>query len=399
MKLLVISTWFPWPPDNGSKSRAYHLLRELAKRHRITLLSFCGDGEPAPERLAPLSEFCESVQAVARGPFHQGALTMRGMLSGVPRAYVQGFSPEMMTRIRAVLPGHDAAVALQVTATLYFRGVTALPVVFEEAEVAVIRDQYVSETRVARKLRRGLTWWKYSRFVRELCRHAAMTTVVSDTERAILEEIGCEADRVAAVPNGVDALDLEWPRPAHRAQRIIYPGSLTYAANADAVAWFLGSVLPLVHRARPDVDFWVTGRTDGASVADPGPSARLTLTGHLPDVRPAIAESGACVVPLRIGGGTRLKILQSMALGTPVVSTSKGAEGLGVTPGVDILIGDTPEAFAAHTLRLLGDRGLADNLAAAARTLVRDRYTWARSGALLNDAVERAVGEWTATRR
>jgi len=399
MNVLVVSTWFPWPPDNGAKLRAYHLLRELSKRHRITLLSFCGDGEPAPERLAPLNEFCGSIQTVPRGPFQQGALSRRGLLSSVPRAYVQGFSPEMMRRIRAAMPGHDAAVALQVTAALCFRGVTALPVVFEEAEVAVIRDQYVSAPSLPHKLRRGLTWWKYSRFVRELCRHAAMTTVVSEPERAILEEIGCDIGRVAVVPNGVDSSDLDWPRPAQRAERIIYPGSLTFSANADAVGWFLESVLPLVHRARPEVEFWVTGRTDGASVADPGPSARLTLTGHLADVRPAIAESGVCVVPLRIGGGTRIKILQSMALGTPVVSTSKGAEGLGVTPGLDILIGDTPEAFASHILELLADRGLADNMAAAARALVRDRYTWVRSGALLNDAVERAAGEWEATRR
>ena len=101
-------------------------------------------------------------------------------------------------------------------------------------------------------------------------------------------------------------------------------------------------------------------------------------------------------MPLRVGGGTRLKILQAMALGTPVVATSKGAEGLDVTPGRDILIGDTPEEFAAHVIRLLADRALADNVAAAARTLVRDRYTWARSGAMLDEVVRLAVSEWKA---
>jgi polysaccharide biosynthesis protein PslH len=398
MKLLVVSTWFPWPADNGSKLRAFHLIRELAARHEVTLLSFCDGGEPAPERLAPLREFCRSVDVVPQAPFPRGALTLRGLLSGVPRAYVQGFSSDMLARVRAAVPGQDAAVGFEVTGGMYFRRVTSLPVVFEEAEVAVIRDQYVRETRRVRKLRRGLTWWKYSRFVRDLCRRAACATVVSETEREILEGIGCDAARIAVVPNGVDASDLDWPR-GEVADRLIYPGSLTYVANRDAVEWFLASILPVVHRVRPDVEFWVTGALVPGSRPVAGPEARLTLTGHLADVRPAVAESAVCVVPLRIGGGTRLKILQAMALGTPVVATSKGAEGLDVTPGRDILIGDTPGTFAAHVLSLLSDRGLADNMAAAARTLVRERYTWARSGALLDEALNRAVREWKAMNR
>ena len=395
MNLLAVSTWFPWPPDNGAKLRAYYLLRELGKRHRVTLLTFCDDGEPASGRLAPLTEFCGSVEVVPGAAFHQGALTRRGLLSGMPRAYVQGFSPDMMARVRAALPGHDAAVAFQITSGLYFRQVTSLPVVLEEAEVVVIRDQYASETRWVRKARRGLTWWKYSRFVRELCGRAVCTTVVSETERQILERIGCDPRRLAVVPNGVDASDLDWPRGAVT-ERLIYPGSLTYFANRDAVQWFLESTLPLVHRARPDVDFWVTGATGPEPLPGTGPEARLILTGHLPDVRPAVAGSAICVVPLRVGGGTRLKILQAMALGTPVVATSKGAEGLDVTPGRDILIGDTPETFASHVLGLLSDRRLADNMAAAARALVRNRYTWTRSGAVLDDALRRAVSAWKA---
>jgi polysaccharide biosynthesis protein PslH len=398
VKLLVVSTWFPSPPDNGARLRAFHLVRELAHHHRVSLVSF-GDGGPvAPERIAPLAEFCESVTVVPRDAFHQGALTRTGLFSAVPRAYVQAFSPEMMAEIRRAHPVHDAAVALAVTAALYFRDVTTLPVVFEEAEVAVIRDRFRSAQGPGRKLRRGLTWWKYAAFVRSLCRRAAFTTVVSDTERDILRGIGCDVARVAVVPNGVDASDLEWPRPAQAAGRLIYPGSLTYSANLEAVTWFAQAVLPRIRTARPDVECWVTGRAGGVTLPDSGPASRLTLTGHLPDIRPAIAESAVCVVPLRIGGGTRLKILQAMALGTPVVSTSKGAEGLAVTPGVDILIGDTAEEFASHVLRLLSDPGLRGTIAAEARALVRDRYTWTQSGATLDEVVRKAHSAWKATR-
>lgn len=396
MRLLVVSTWFPWPPDNGARLRAFNLVRELARSHRISLLSF-GDGGPVdPGRVAPLEEFCDSVEVVPRDAFHHGGLTRSGLLSSVPRAYVQGFSPEMMANIRRAIPRHDAAIALMVTAALYFRAVTALPVVFEEAEVAVIRDRFRAARGPAQRMRQGLTWWKYSRFVRGLCRHAAMTTVVSENEGALLGGIGCDLASVAVVPNGVDALDLEWPRPSRPANRLVYPGSVTFSANLDAVSWFLEAVLPLIHAKRPDVEFWVTGKTEGARVPSAGPASRLTMTGPLPDVRPAIAESAVCVVPLRIGGGTRIKILQAMAVGTPVVATSKGAEGLGVTPGRDILIGDTPAAFAGHVLALLSSPGLRDSMAAEARTLVRDRYTWTQSGAKLNEVVQRAHSAWKA---
>jgi glycosyltransferase involved in cell wall biosynthesis len=305
----------------------------------------------------------------------------------------------MQEAVARALPGHDGVLALEISAAVHVAGVTGVPVVFEEAELAVLRDQYLREPAGARRLRRGLTWWKYARFVRRLCRQAAFTTVVSEAERAILGTLGCDLARVAVVPNGVDVDDLDWPRPPQPARRVIYPGSLTYSANLDAVTWFLDSMLPIVRRDLPDVDVWVTGAVGDARLPDVFADARPTLTGNLPDVRPAIAGSAVCVVPLRLGGGTRLKILQAMALGTPVVATSKGAEGLDVTPGRDILIGDTPDAFAAHVIRLLNDPGLADTLSTAARALVRSRYTWARCGAILDEVVQRAVTKGETTLR
>lgn len=390
MNLLVLSTWFPFPPDNGSKLRAFNLLRELARHHRVTLLSF-GEAEPVAEpRIAALAEYCASVQIVPRTAFHEGSLTRRGFLSPVPRAYVQGYSREMADAVRRAAPGHDAAVAFAVTAGLYFLDNGSIPVVLEEAEVAVIRDQVRAAHGLGR-LRRRLTWWKYARFVRALTRRASFTTVVSEAERAILEDIGCEPRRLAVVPNGVDAADLDWPRTEADADRLIYPGALTYFANLDAMQWFTREVLPMLLRERPATRLWVTGASDEASRDALGAHGAVTLTGYLPDVRPAIAASAACVVPLRIGGGTRLKILQSMALGTPVVSTSKGAEGLDVTDGRDILIADSPGDFASQVLRVLTDPALGARLAAAARALVRERYTWAGSGTILNEIVERSA--------
>ena len=178
-----------------------------------------------------------------------------------------------------------------------FRDVHALPVVFEEAEVAIIRDRYLSAQGAAKQVRRGLTWWKYSRFVRGLCRHAAMTTVVSEAERAILGDIGCDLGRVAVVPNGVDAGDLEWPRPAVAANRLIYPGSVTYSANLDAVSWFLGAILPIIHRTGPTSSSGSPGRSTArrypASAAGRAPDADGTPPGRPPGHRRERGVRGA----------------------------------------------------------------------------------------------------------
>ena len=397
MRILIVSTWFPYPPDNGSKLRAFHLLGELAKRHEVSLVSFCDSGPPEPADLTALRSVCASVEAIPRSAFVRGPLTKRGLLTSVPRSYVQGYSQQMEQEIRNRVPAHDAALALQVQAAVHLRGTLTVPALFEEAEVAVIEDQTASARRPIRRLRRHLTWWKYARFVRSLCQRFDHTTVVSDAERARLARIGCDPARLSVVPNGVDDADLAWQQT--RAQcRLVYPGALTYSANVDAVRWFLAEILPAIRSARPDVEFFVTGSTSGVAVADL-PNARMaTFTGHLSDVRPAIAGSTACVVPLRVGGGTRLKILQAMALGTPVVATSKGAEGLALTPGRDILIGDTPEQFASHVVHLLSYPALRERIAGAARALVGNGYTWEHSAATLDDTLHQSVSEWKAAR-
>ena len=171
------------------------------------------------------------------------------------------------------------------------------------------------------------------------------------------------------------APDVLLPR-AVRASQLVYPGSVTFSANLDAVRHFVREVLPLVRRVRSDVTFVVTGSTEGVEIADLAACEGVTFTGHLPDVGALVMESAACVVPLRIGGGTRLKVLQAMALGTPVVSTEKGIEGLDVEPERHVLVADGRESFAAQVLRVLSEPVLAEALSTNGHRLVRKRYGW-----------------------
>lgn len=390
MRLLLVSTWLPYPADNGSRVRAWHLLRHLAWRHQITLLAF---GRSGTHDLAPLRAVCEHVELLEPPMNGHRPLDLRGLMSRTPRHFAQTDSPAMKTLIRQHLPGHDVAIGLQVDAARYLEPLAGMPRVFDEVEVTGYRDRYLHERSLPVRARRGLTWWKFQHFTRRLVGVFERTTVVSVPEWKQLRDIGCDVSRVAIVPNGTDISSAE--PSARRAARVIYPGSVAYSANLDAVRWFAGEVWPLVRQSQPDLEFWVTGSTDGVDVS-PLQRAGVIFTGALPSVDDVIAESAACVVPLRIGGGTRLKALQAMALGTPVVSTSKGIEGLDVTPGRDVLVGDTPNELADLVLRVCRDWEHARSLAASARQLVAERYDWSRIGESFESVVHAAVSDHRA---
>jgi glycosyltransferase involved in cell wall biosynthesis len=176
---------------------------------------------------------------------------------------------------------------------------------------------------------------------------------------------------------------------------LVYNGSLTYSANYDAMVHFLSEIYPLIREEEPGVSLTITGSLDGVDLGGLNLDGSVRLSGYVADVRPLVAGASVCVVPVRQGGGTRLKILEAMALGTPVVATPKGAEGLQVKPGQDVLLGRDPEEFAAQIVRLLRDPTLRENLSGHARRTVERRYDWTVLGRRFVDLVAGAVRERT----
>jgi glycosyltransferase involved in cell wall biosynthesis len=216
-------------------------------------------------------------------------------------------------------------------------------------------------------------------------------TVASQQERENVLSVAPNCRRVVVVPNGID---LDWYKGDFGAPEpgtLVFPGALTYDANFHAMAFFLHQIFPLVKARQPEVVLRITGKTNGVPVDCLPLDGSVILTGYLDDVRPIVAQSWACVVPLRVGGGTRLKILEAMALGTPVVSTSKGAEGLEITPGENILIADEPTEFADAVLRLLYDPALRAKLTANGQRLVREQYGWEQIGKKLDQFLHQVV--------
>jgi glycosyltransferase involved in cell wall biosynthesis len=296
----------------------------------------------------------------------------------LPRSVLDTENAEMRALIArcAESSPYDAVLASEVDMAQYIRPLPGLKVL-EEVELAALYEQTRRETHPIRRARKLLMWQKWAAYLRAVAGNVAGATVVSEPERALLQRtLGQRKIPLRVIPNGVDLARYQGDFGAPVENTLIFPGALTYSANFDAMIFFLGQVFPLIRAEIPEVRLSITGGHSGIPVERLPSQPGVTLTGYLGDIRPALAQSWACVTPLGIGGGTRLKILEALALGTPVISTSKGAEGLEISPGREVLIADEPHEFAAQVVRVLRDASLRQRLADNGRAAVR-AYHWA----------------------
>jgi len=386
MRLLFLSRWFPYPADNGARIRIYNLLRALASRHTVDLISFTS--EPvAEERLAAMRTICPRVEVVPFREFQPSSWkALIGFFELRPRSVVDTYSPEMEAKVtETVRQGrYEAVVASQIDMAPYAANQPVPVRLLEELEIAALREQTTQAKNFSQRVRKQLMWWKYSRYVSALLKDFQATTVVSEQERQYLLPLVPTRTHLEVIPNGVDAAFYSGRYGMPDPDTLIYSGALTYSANFDAVRYFLEEIFPLILAARPQTRFLVTGRLDGVSVENLPRVPNLVFTGYLDDIRPTLARAWVNVVPIRWGGGTRLKILESLAIGTPVVSTRKGAEGLDLQPDHDLLVADTPTEFAQAVLRLLADAELRARLGKQGHQTVINRYDWSIIGQRLN---------------
>jgi glycosyltransferase involved in cell wall biosynthesis len=288
---------------------------------------------------------------------------------------------------------YDVLVASQRRMVPYTASIAGLPKIWEEVEVTVIREAYERESSLVRRLRRRLTWGKERAFIRRMAEQVHACTVVSKVERDRLRSVAPRIRRLAIVPNGVDLDHYQIVEKSPANDTLVFNGSLTYAANLDALDFFLSEILPLVLAWRPGVRLFVTGSTEGVDLSRLPLTEGTIFTGYVPDIRPLVADSRVCVAPIRIGGGTRLKILEAMALGTPVVSTLKGVEGLQVKHQHDVWVADDALAFALAVVRLLEDEDLRQSMAGHARRTVEQTYGWSVIGERLNSLLVKVALE------
>ncbi len=379
MRILFLSSWFPFPPDNGSKLRVYHLLRALAASHQVTVVAFQPDnGTHANATHNGLNNV--EVHPVYADPYRYVSLSqLIKFASPVPVSYWP--NGKMRQTIDQLVASHswDAIVAFQGVVGIYVQHLKHTPKILD-VDTALsfqMRERYGQQAQRFRQFRTWLSWQKAHRFERRLFQCFDVCTIVSAAEASYIESLVHGTDcRVEVVPNGVDCETTRLGAYAVRPNTLVYNGAMTYSANYDAVQYFLAQIYPAIRQQVGGVSFSVTGSTQGVEQSGLNLDKSVHLTGYVADIRSLVGSSTVCVIPLRQGGGTRLKILEAMALGTPIVSTSKGAEGLDVEHGVHLLIADDAPSFAQQTVRLLRDPDLRQRLASNARRLVEGRYDW-----------------------
>jgi sugar transferase (PEP-CTERM/EpsH1 system associated) len=385
VRILWLKTELLHPVDKGGKIRTYNMLKEMKREHHVTYLTL-DDGTATADERAKATEYCHELICIPerrREKFTPGFYfeLLLNLVSPRPYAIKKYESAAMLRKIVELerkntfdlLVCDFLAPAGNVPRTLN------MPVVLfqHNVEAMIWKRHYEVQTNRVKKAYLYGQWQKMRRFEKEMCRRFDSVIAVSADDRDQMKrEYGAEA--VFDVPTGVD---VEFFRPSGAVQAekhgIVFTGSMDWLPNEDAIRYFMREIMPLIKNKVPDATLTVVGRNPPPALVDlskEDPS--LVITGRVDDVRPYIENAAVYIVPLRIGGGTRLKIFEAMAMEKPVVSTTVGAEGLPLTHGVELLLADAPETFADAVVKLFGDSQYATELGQRAAAVVRENHGW-----------------------
>lgn len=378
LRILFVTPSLPYPPATGFRTRVFQMVRHLGARHHVSLLTYAKPYEHA--EVAAMRGTCAAVHTVERMR-PKGAAKRRqqlaSLLSPVSFQWRQLRTTRMqraITRVLAEARYDLVQVESSKMCGFDFPAGTRLVVDEHNIEYELLYRSYREEHSPVRKLYNWVEYRKFRREEEQAWRRAAACILTSEREEAILRR-HLPGTPAVTVPNGVDT---EYFRPTDVTpdpDSIVFTGLMSYRPNEDAVFWFVREILPLIRRSRPNVTFTIVGSSPPPEVerlAGPG----VVVTGRVPDVRPYVERAAVCVVPLRYGSGTRLKVVEGLAMGKPLVSTALGCEGIAVRGGEHLLMADEPASFARHVLQVLDSPALAAELGRRGRALVEGRYDW-----------------------
>lgn len=386
MRILFLTPDLPSPPTWGGARRMHGLMAGLARSHSVSVLSFVMPGKDHAAALAETGRYCEEVVTVANDCFDTAGPRKRllqlksTLLSPYSFRRAVGYRPALQAALDALVSRQRYDVInVEFSYLGYYRFPRSTKLVLDEhnIEYDILRRTYEVETRAERKLFNYIDYLKLRREERAIWRKFDGCVVTSARDEELLLR-DCPATQTAVVPNAVDTAFFRPALTAPDPGTIVFFGVIDYWPNTDGLLFFLDEVLPRLRRSHPQAKIVIVGASPPEVITSRA-GADVTVTGFVDDVRPYLERASAIIAPLRIGGGTRLKILEAMATARPVISTTVGAEGIDVTDGEDILLADDPEAFAAQVGRVLDDSALARRLGENARCLVEQRYDWQAS--------------------
>jgi glycosyltransferase involved in cell wall biosynthesis len=398
MHILFVAPTLPIP-TSGGRTRLFNLVKQLAPRHEVSVISFI---QPTETDLLPMVEpYCKRIELV---PF-EGFKPLgkwRNRLQGWSRIlfsrrpqYAYTFPVERMrSPLRRLLASQafDVVVLHHLFVVELADELDNTPAILAEDNVehGIAQKSYAQAQNPVHWLRDWLTWRKLLTYERHWVQRFPICVAVSEHEAAMLHDMSPET-QVYVVPNGVDIQSFAPCHNSRAPETLLFFGTLSYGPNVEGLVWFCREVLPKVRASRPNVRLEVVGLNPPPEVTELGRLPRVHITGFVSDIRPKLWEATMCIVPLRVGGGTRLKVLEALAAGCPVVSTTLGAEGLSLIDGEHLVIADTPEEFAQRTVILLESSDLRHGLAEAGRRAIAQQYDWRQIASQLETALIHAI--------
>ena len=406
MRILFVTQIVPYPPHGGVLQRGYNLLRELGRVHEVHLLAFhhpdeLPPGEALDHSRRELGVFCQSVEYFDLWPKKSVAHKFLGL--ALAAFHPQPFSVLAQRNRHLARRISDFCNSASPPDIVHLDTVALAPYAAHCGGVPAVLTHHNIESQLMRRraeyetgqLRRAYVRMQASRlrgYEASVCGHFPLNITVSDADAALLGEI-CPGVHVQVVSNGVDT---EYFRPVRDRETpaVVFTGGMNMFANRDAVEWFLDAVWPLIKARRPDTQFFAIGQRPSQRVLEAAKCDPSVLApGHVADVRPWVQKAAVYVVPMRVGGGTRLKVVDAMAQGKAIVSTTLGTEGIDAAAGTHFLNADDPRSFADTVLGLLADPDKRRRLGDAARRQAEARYAWPILGQRLSEAYERVVAE------
>lgn len=395
MKILFLSPTVPFPLTDGGRIRVFNLLRQIAQKNKVTLLaletqSTDADGVAALQQLGIQVHLVPNAQTLPRVSLHT---LIKAFFRRQPITVARYDVPAYRQKIRELIAAQTFdLVHYEMFHTAQFHTETNLPGVLSQQNVdSAIWRRLCSET--ANPFYKFTYWTQqlaFQHYERVLSPKFDAVACTSDIDATVFQQ-HCAENVIEIIPNGVDLTHYLPDFTSEAPAQLIYIGSMDWYPNEDAVAFFADEVLPLIQEKVSNVTFSIVGGNPSARVQKLAEREGVVVTGRVPEIKPYFAEATVFVVPLRIGSGTRLKILEGLAMGKAIVSTTVGAEGLDLRDGEEIFIADEPTAFADAVTRLLMDSELRRRIGENGRARVEQDYDWRRIGEKLHGVYAKIV--------
>jgi sugar transferase (PEP-CTERM/EpsH1 system associated) len=377
-----------WPLDTGAKLRNYHLARVLAASASVSLLTFSESSQGKTE----LANVYKQVVTIPREQGYSFGKLLRGAVGRTPLPLLNYTSEEMKQALAQTLNENDFNI-IQIESIHLMKYLPVIraahnrPLVicdWHNVESDLMRQYAENQSNIARKTYARRTARLMSQHEQQALNEFDAHIVVSEHDAERLRRVNSGA-RILVIENGVD---IDYYRDFDQTtakNRIVFVGSMDYHANIEGAISFARNVWPIVHDQNRELIFTIVGRDPAAPVRELATIVGVEVTGSVEDVRPYYRAAVLAVVPLNVGGGSRLKVLEAMAAGVPVVSTTLGAEGLHVTNGKNILLAESNDELAGAITILLEEAELRSQIISGGRKLVADRYGWSKLGTNLFD--------------